>query len=92
MIVYTPGGEDQDPKGFINNDQAADSSIGSGSSDQGIEPGYEDDDEFNHDITGLPDKPRVQDGDLNGPLGELNKEPGKTPTHGLVEEGPGPDA
>lgn len=90
MALYTP--DDIDPKGFINDDQAADSSIGSGSSDQGIEPGHEDDDEYTHDITGLPDGPGVQGNGGNNPLGELNKEPRKGPTHGLVQEGPGPDA
>lgn len=91
MILFNP--EDVDPKGFVNDDQAADSSIGSGTSDQGIEPGEEGDDAFNHDITGLPDGPAVQGDDTDNPLGKLNeKSISKTPTHGLVEEGPGPDA
>lgn len=90
MIAFP--GDDNKKDSFINNDQAADSSIGSGTSDQGIEPGAEGDDEFNHDITGLPDGAGVQGTGSDGPLGEMNKEDGKKPTHGLVEEGPGPDA
>ncbi|MEJ7768803.1 MAG: hypothetical protein WKF89_13380 [Chitinophagaceae bacterium] len=86
-------GDDNQKDSFINDDQAADSSIGSGTSDQGIEPGDEDDDEFSHDITGLPEG-ASKSAQTDNPLGKMNESgvPSKRPTHGLSEEGPGPDS
>lgn len=58
-------------------------SIGPGTSDQGFEPGEENfDDEFRND----PVSPREEI------LDKENTTHQQRPTHGLVEEGPGPDS
>jgi hypothetical protein len=57
-------------------------SIGPGTSDQGFEPGEEDrDDEFRNDVSY---------GEVI--LDKENVHHNQRPTHGLVEEGPGPDS
>ena len=66
----------------FTNDISGGISIGPGTSDQGFEPGEEDrDDEFRRD-------------GFRGEviLDEENVQHAERPTHGLVEEGPGPDS
>ncbi len=65
-----------------SNEYSGSTSIGPGTSDQGFEPGEEDrDDEFRNDGFG---------GEVI--LDEENVHHAERPTHGLVEEGPGPDS
>jgi hypothetical protein len=65
-------------------------SIGDGSSDQGFEPGEElRDDEFRH---GNPSTGEQIDNIKEEVLDKENLIHARAPTHGLVEEGPGPDA
>jgi hypothetical protein len=114
----TPAAPKEEP-GFIHRDQESDSSIGSGTSDQGIEPGMESqEDEFRHENYSLANDPSMfnipregeeeaakksSDADEIVPKdfpeeegqGALDKGYGfinQRPAHGLVEEGPGPDA
>ncbi|MEJ7738941.1 MAG: hypothetical protein WKF97_16065 [Chitinophagaceae bacterium] len=72
-----------------NDDQSSDSSIGSGTSDQGIEPGEEEEeDEFRKNISGSSP--------VAGFIDETNADGSQRgndrPSKGLVEEGPGPDS
>ncbi len=68
--------------GSFTGDAVNENSIGDGSSDQGFEPGEElRDDEF-----------RKKDILKEEILDKENHQHQSAPTHGLVEEGPGPDA
>ncbi len=50
MIENQPAGEPKEEPGFIPRDTESDASIGSGTSDQGLEPGTEEqEDEFRHE-------------------------------------------
>jgi hypothetical protein len=76
----TPG--NMAPLGSFTGDAVNENSIGDGSSDQGIEPGEEKrEDEFRK---GKPGEEEILD--------KENIRHNKRPSHGLVEEGPGPDA
>ena len=67
----------------LTDNDSSEMSIGPGTSDQGFEPGAEDrDDEFR--------KNEFTNGEVI--LDKENLTHGTRPTHGLVEEGPGPDS
>lgn len=71
----------------INPSQPGDggTSIGPGTSDQGFEPGEENtDDEFRNDSAIKSSREEILD--------KENETHAPPPTHGLVEEGPAPDA
>lgn len=81
----------QEPVGYdfgslANKEQESNTSIGSGTSDQGIEPGEEgEEDEFQKGVLkGMPGA------DFTDEMNETSES--EQPAHGLVEEGPGPDS
>lgn len=72
---------------FGKRGEAENTSIGTGSSDQGLEPGTE---LAEDDIRAMEEETlESKHEDLFGKGGEGTR---PAPTHGLVEEGPGPDA
>lgn len=76
---------------FINNDQALDSSIGSGTDDEGINADDQPrEDEFGEEnaVAGFNNHTSAAGAETD--KGASGKS--KQPDHGLVEEGPGPDA
>lgn len=89
-----PGHAETVSGSFDKEDQSSDSSIGTGSSDQGIEPGdEEEEDAFRKALSGSSPGAGFTDGiNVDGETprngGGLNEWPSK----GLVEEGPGPDS
>ena len=84
-VELPAGGEGR--KNFGKRGENENTSIGTGSSDQGIEPGTE---LAEDEIKAMEEETlESKKDDLFGKAGEGTR---PAPTHGLVEEGPGPDA